>query len=156
MSSSVGGVLSIVRFFSTTVSLPLKSAASRAVTRSTAGPSLTPGTFASATVIDFSRAGVANCSVARLCYGPALGQSHRDGSQARAAIGHVDLERCDAEHLGIGQDRDPRRLGFETWPQVIGATADGGDDDDEEGNDDRQLAATSIGREGVHSGFCES
>src|SRR5262247_3301290 len=67
MSSSVGGVMSIVMFFCNTASLPRKSEASRAVMRSTAGPSFTPGTFASATAIFFSPTGWANCSVARFC-----------------------------------------------------------------------------------------
>ena len=73
MSSSVGGVMSIVRFFSSTASLPLKkchSEASRAVTRSTAGPSFTPDTFVTATAIFFSLTGLSNCSEARLCSVP--------------------------------------------------------------------------------------
>ncbi len=65
--------MSIVRFFSSTATLPLKkfhSEASRAVTRSTAGPSFTPGTFASATAIFFSVTAPSNCSEARLCSVP--------------------------------------------------------------------------------------
>src|ERR1700752_3527655 len=48
MSSSAGGVISIVTFFWMTVSLPLKKLhkeRSRAVTRNTAGPSFIPASF---------------------------------------------------------------------------------------------------------------
>ncbi|MBS1163941.1 MAG: hypothetical protein H6R03_1837 [Burkholderiaceae bacterium] len=62
--------MSMVTFFSSTASLPRHSEASRAAMRSTAGPSLTPAAFASATSNFFSPAGWANCSAARLTSAP--------------------------------------------------------------------------------------
>ena len=73
MSSSVGGVMSIVMFFSSTASLPLNMP-QRGIARGDAkhgGSFLDAGHLRqSATAIFFSRTGLSNCSDARLCSVP--------------------------------------------------------------------------------------
>ena len=65
--------MSTVSFFSSVAALPApqcQSDASLAVTFSVAGPSLMPGTFASATVIFLPGTGFAYCSEASVCSAP--------------------------------------------------------------------------------------
>src|SRR4051812_17111487 len=73
MSSICGGVTSSVIFFSSTASLPLpqcQSEASWAFTRSTAGPSLMPETFARLTAIFLFPVAAGYCSEASVCSAP--------------------------------------------------------------------------------------
>ena len=83
--------------------------------------------------------------------GPAMGQRRRDRSQTRPLVGDLDLKWCHAQDVDIGRDGDLRRHGLETWPQVVRSAGHGGDNDQYENDNDRELAASSIGREGAHS-----
>ena len=146
--------MSIVRFFSSTVSLPLKqchSEASRAVTRSTAGPSLTPGTFASGDGDLLLAHRLANCSEARVCSVPPADSVAVTDLQAGALVGDQDLERRHAHHVDVGRDGDLRRLGFEARPEVVSTAGQRDDDDHEQDDDEGKLAAGTIGGEGAHS-----
>ena len=123
------------------------------MTRSTAGPSLTPVTFAKATVIFFSPAGWANCSEARRCSVPPCESVAVTDFRPRPVSVTWISQRSRADDLDVGRDADLRRLGLEARPQDDRRRDQRDDDYDEEDDDEREFAAGTSGCEGVHEYF---
>ena len=131
----MGGVRSIAICFCSTVSLPLNqphSDASRATTRSVAGPSLMPGSLASATLTFFSATGAANCSAAMVVSGPPADSVIDSDFRPAPASATRDLQRRGADHVGIRREPDLRRLRLEARPEVDPAGDQAGHQNDEE------------------------
>ena len=81
--------------------------------------------------------------------GPTLRQRDRDGLQARALVGHLEIKRRKAHRVGIGRQAQLRRIGLETRVQVPGSSGKGSDDEQKE-DYDGGFAAGIIGGEGAH------
>src|SRR5678809_491799 len=102
--------MSIVTFFSRTVSLPLNQRHGDLVLAH----------------------GLAEVLQGKALVGAALRQDGREGLQACSLVCHLELERGKTDDVGVGRKADLRRIGFEARVQVPRSCAQGGDDEDED------------------------
>ena len=119
--------MSIVMFFSSTVSLPLPQRGVACGDAKHGGPSLRPATLARGDGDLLLAHRLANCSDARRASVPPCESVAVTDLQARALVGDLDLERREAHHVDVGRNGDLRRLGFEARPQVESTAGERGD-----------------------------